>query len=268
MAFPGVWFDTVTMTVQITPDRLSQLKEELGDWASKHRASKKQVQSLLGKLNFVAKCVRPGRLFMSRMLDWLRTLTDNKPKLIPLSFKQDINWWCRFIDIFNGTRKVPPTIWGPHDSCLATDACLSGIGGVCLGGFFHFKIPNSMTGYTINELEATAVMVALKLWACKMSGKRCSIRCDNTTTVLAINNLKTRNTNLQNTVREIMFLCATYEIEIRAIHIPGLENRIPDWLSRWHLDSKFQKKFRQWNLVNRFSQRTVTDTMLQFSHNW
>jgi hypothetical protein len=73
MAFLGVWFDTNSMTVAVTPERLAELQLEFQHWQSRSSASLKQVQSLLGKLNFVAKCVRPGCLFMACMLDWLRS---------------------------------------------------------------------------------------------------------------------------------------------------------------------------------------------------
>ena len=32
----------------------------------------KELQSLLGKLNFVSQCVHPGRIFVNRLLNWLR----------------------------------------------------------------------------------------------------------------------------------------------------------------------------------------------------
>jgi hypothetical protein len=32
----------------------------------------KELQSLLGKLNFVSQCIHPGRIFVNRLLNWLR----------------------------------------------------------------------------------------------------------------------------------------------------------------------------------------------------
>ena len=53
-------------------------------------ASLKEVQSLLGKLNFVAACVRPGRFFILRMLKWLKFLYREEAKFhsIPLYVKK------------------------------------------------------------------------------------------------------------------------------------------------------------------------------------
>lgn len=68
MTFIGVLFNSETMTVEVTPERLTEIKALIVRWLDKDQATLKEIQSLLGKLNFVAACVRPGRIFISRML--------------------------------------------------------------------------------------------------------------------------------------------------------------------------------------------------------
>jgi hypothetical protein len=205
---------------------------------------------------------------MARMLDWLRSFDNGRSRIIPDSFRKDLAWWQRFMTTFNSTRRIPPTIWGPHDAHLATDACLSGLGGTSRTHFFHLQVPHKLRGLSINVLEAYTVMVALKLWASQFKGLRISIRCDNATTVFAINNLRTRCPTLQQIVREIMFTCATGQFEVRAVHIPGLQNRIPDWLSRWHLDAQYQRKFLAFNSQAGLQLSQVHPDLFHFSHNW
>ena len=74
MTFIGVLFNTETITIEITEDRLNELRLLLRSWLNREKASLKGIQSLLGKLNFVAACVRPGRFFISRMIKWLKVL--------------------------------------------------------------------------------------------------------------------------------------------------------------------------------------------------
>ena len=62
------------MTVEVTHERLREIKLLLATWLNKETASLKNIQSLLGKLNFVAACVRPGRIFVSRLIQWLKSL--------------------------------------------------------------------------------------------------------------------------------------------------------------------------------------------------
>ena len=88
------------------------------------------------------------------------------------------------------------------------------------------------------------IMVACKLWACKWRGKRILLLCDNSTTVRVLNSGKTKNLYLQKCLREIKYVASDYEFEVKAQHIQGENNRIPDYLSRWDTDVKYQDMFR------------------------
>ena len=48
---------------------------------------------------------------------------------------------------------------------------------------------------------------------------------------------------MQTCLREICFLAAVGEYEVKARHIEGVQNRLPDMLSRWNLDAKYSKEF-------------------------
>ena len=62
------------MTLHITQDRLEEILHLLDAWTHKVMADKIEVLSLVGKLVFVASCVKPGRIFISRMLNFLRVM--------------------------------------------------------------------------------------------------------------------------------------------------------------------------------------------------
>ncbi len=51
----GVCFDTNTLTMEIDPVRLEHINSELTGWLGKKQITKKEVESLVGLLNFVAK---------------------------------------------------------------------------------------------------------------------------------------------------------------------------------------------------------------------
>ena len=36
-----------------------------------------------------------------------------------------------------------------------------------------------------------------------------------------------------------------HEFELRAVHLPGEENRLADWLSRWEVDKIYSSKFNE-----------------------
>ena len=62
------------MTISIDPKKLQEIKKELNKWKTKKSATLRETQSLVGKLNFAATTVHAGRLFFSRVLNFLRTI--------------------------------------------------------------------------------------------------------------------------------------------------------------------------------------------------
>ena len=87
----------------------------------KMMASKKELQSLLGKLNFVAQCVKPGRIFISRLLNWLREISDKGSFCIPLDLKIDLLWWNTFLQLYNGVSIMLSEKFSSPDEMLSVD---------------------------------------------------------------------------------------------------------------------------------------------------
>ena len=62
--FLGILFDMLSMTMQITPERLQEIKQLLEKWLMMKTTNLKELQSLLGKLNFAASTICAGRVFV------------------------------------------------------------------------------------------------------------------------------------------------------------------------------------------------------------
>ena len=80
MTFLCVLFNTRTMTIEVTPECLDEIRKLIEQWLGKEYATLEEIQSLLGKLNFVPSCVKPSRIFISRLLSWLRSLLISQMK--------------------------------------------------------------------------------------------------------------------------------------------------------------------------------------------
>lgn len=246
MEFLGIEFDTLKMECRISSQRLLEIKELLNKWLGKKSATKVQLQSLIGSLQFIGKCVAPGRVFIGRMLETLRKLKCQYHKFkLKCEFKKDLLWWQRFLCKYNGISIIPEQLWCKPDKVLSTDACLEGCGGVCENEYFHVMYPEEIKRQklSINALEMLTVTVALKLWSKNLHGKRLLIYCDNLMCVNAINTGKVKDSFLLLNLREQRFLCAVHEYELKAVHLPGCENRLPDSLSRWSLSDKYKNIF-------------------------
>ena len=101
------------MVFEVPADRLSDLKTELLQWTQFSTFTRRQLQSLLGKLSFVTACVWPGQIFMSRLLNRLRSLP-SKPSCFPITsdILSDIDWLLTLLPNFNGSAMI---VFGPRD---------------------------------------------------------------------------------------------------------------------------------------------------------
>ena len=271
MVFLGVEFCTIKMECRITDARLAEIKQLILSWLGKKFATKVELQSLIGSLQFVAKCVRPGRVFIGRMLHVLGKLKNQHHKFdLKSEFRKDLCWWKQFLDVYNGVSLIPDVMWSKPDKIFATDACLQGCGGFCENEYFHAIYPTFIKSkkLCINSLEMLTVTVALKLWAHKLSGKKALIYCDNEVTVQAINSGKVKDSFLLKNLREQRYLCALNDCEIKAVHLPGSQNRLADALSRWTLSSVYVNKFKELTKYKNMKNIIVKDILFKFNDNY
>ena len=245
LCFLGVWFNSESMTMEVKPERLCQITAELEKWLHRDSACRKEVESLVGQLSFVSKCVRPSRAFMARIYNTLRDMPHTGQVTIPQECKEDLEWWHKFLPKYNGVSLIPQTHWSEIDSIIASDACISGCGAVnhLRQEFFHceFRDMVNIEGLHINELELLTLMAAIKLWGATLKGQRFRIHCDNMVAVNVMNNTRSRNRFMQACMREIAYWAAIEQFEVRVEHIEGSENRLPDALSRWHLGQGYRE---------------------------
>ena len=149
---------------------------------------------------------------------------------------------------FNDIGMIPEKRWWGPNALFSTDACLTGLAGWSQGEFFKTQIPwciRKLPNVSINELEALAILSGLKLWGHKVAGVKFLIQCDNNNSVLAINTGKSRNVFMQTLLREMCYILALNDAQMRAIHLPANQNRICDSLSRYHTHQKFRNHFHK-----------------------
>ena len=164
------------------------MKVELDYFAKRKRSSKKQLQSLAGKLNWAAGVIYTGRVFLRRILDAIRPLSAEHHKcVISPAIRLDIKWWTNFMSIFNGCSLILDAL--PATS-FSTDACDVGAGAYYDGDWFYCTWSADcpeLENEHINLKELAAVVLAIQRWAPLWANKRVFVWSDNTTTVSIIN---------------------------------------------------------------------------------
>lgn len=269
MPFIGIMFDTIKLTLEITPDRLIEIQELLDTWGSKSHASKTELESFTGKLSFVAACVRPGRIFLARIYNAM-SLWSSGSSPIPVEMQKDIWWWQKFMKTYNGISMMPWQEFGEPDEELTTDACLLGGGATLDGQHFACRFPDWLleTKPNINYLEFLVIIIAAKVWKRKLRNKRIMVHCDNLVTVFIINTGRAKSRLLQKASRELAFVAATGGFEIRSQHLPGSQNRVADWLSRMHFNQAARDQFTQWNRIHKSQEVQVSHDLFQLDELW
>lgn len=278
MEFLGITVDTVKLTLEVTSDRVLEISLLVQAWLRKKKASLRELQSILGKLHFVSTCVRPGRLFVSRLLNWLRSAFPSNVvgsghkiyRKIPVEVQKDLLWWHRFLSSYNGISMMSLEDWSSPDEIFSSDACLEGFGAITSNQYFHAVFPSDITKdqLHINCLELLAIVVAVKIWGKTFCGKKILIFCDNEASVQVINSGSSKDAFMQTCLRELCFIQASFQFEVRARHILGVENRLADYLSRWHCSHKYRELFKSAISVDRYEEVPVLMSDFSFLNNW
>lgn len=250
----GVELNSIDLTLSVSPDRLSDIQELLHGWLAKRSTTKSALQSLVGKLVFVSKCVHQSRVFIARILHLLRSVKSNQQHInLNTEFWKDILWWCRFLQEYNGVSMISTAHWSSPGEVFSTDACLTGCGGISASQYFHAEFPDFVLSQDldINCLELLTIVVTLKLWGYLWHGLCLTVHCD-VVAVMALNSGRCRNSFINSCLRGICYLAASFEFELHAIHLPGVFNNDADVLSRWHarpVNEQFLLRVKSDNLV-------------------
>ena len=194
----------------------------------------------MGKLQFICAVVRPGRVFISRVLHTLRNNYEEKEVVLDDEFKKDIYWWKKFLPDCNGVG----ILWMLHikqpNRIGSSDACLEAMGAVCGKEYIKIRFPPEWRGSNIANLELLAIIVMVKTWGEQFKGKSVLFKCDNEAVVNVVNTGRARDCTLLLLMRELVFVAAQ-KFEYRAVFLPGRKNILPDILSRWHESQKLRK---------------------------
>ena len=69
LEFLRISLDSVNMVAFLPPDKLSQARTLLGRWRKRSSCKLKELQSLIGILQFACRVIAPGRTFLRRMIN-------------------------------------------------------------------------------------------------------------------------------------------------------------------------------------------------------
>ena len=113
---------------------------------------------------------------------------------------------------------------------FSTDACMIRGRVTCLDKSITFAFPDFVLSAAthISALELFTIIVAVKIWVPILQHQQFIISCDNEAAVTIITAGSPRDSFMQSCLRELWFLSAINNFDIRAWHIPGEHNSLAD----------------------------------------
>lgn len=240
MEWLGFEIDSLELIVTIPKKKLSEVLHEVTEWESKTSASRRELQSLAGKLAHISSCIRHARKFMSRLLAQLRSTPSNQRRKIGLELRKDLAWFKQCAAGLN-TKQIIQLNWPVF--AIECDACLTGGGGFSNTHCYATSFPREwQERYHISQLEAINALVAVKtLVPCELSNHVIVIKTDNSASASVLVTGRSQDPILAACSRELAMMVVMQQLEIEVTHVPGTSLTLADALSRRHLDPSMRE---------------------------
>jgi hypothetical protein len=255
LVFLGIQIDTIRCELSLPEDKLSSIRTLVADFQARKRLTKQQLQSLTGKLNFAARVVRGARLFLRHFYDAIAGLKMRHHKLrLRGAIKQDLLWWDTFLSDFNG---IAAFIDDTPVTPILTDSSLFAGGAFCNGDFYYTVWHTDFTQIAdscINYKEAMIATLAVQRWGYRLANRTVILYTDNMCAAAIINKNSCKNKVLLQSLRDMFWVAVKYNFVVKAIHMPGYLQTIPDAISRLQENGgllRVEKLINVWYMCHR-----------------
>ena len=234
LTFLGIEIDTRCGTLSLNADKTARLVELLKRHLKRKRLSRKQLQSLAGRLTWAAAVLPWGRLHVRSLFDQIACLHGDNHKILVSLIAEDLQWWLVFLH----NPSYRHFIWDRRPEVkISCDASQAAGGAFCLNDWFFTAwsadLP-SIASEHINIKELAIAIAAVFRWADALRNKQIVIVTDNAATQAILNKGTSPAPAAAGLLRLLSALIVQLGSSISAVHIPGCLNHIPDAISRLH----------------------------------
>ena len=247
--FLGIQLDSKNWTASLPLQKLELYSLEVEKAIEAKFLKQHELQEIVGKLAF-ASIVVPARAFLRRLLDKTNSMANRNSRVtVTKGMKEDLATWLQFLKQYNGTtffralEVLPSTYLN-----MGADASKEGYGatfGKCwiqerYTGDWRTLFESKEIGITI--LELYPIYVLMGVFGHKIRNSTILFHSDNTGVVEVINKQTSSSKVAMRIVRPLVLLLIKHNISLRSVHVPGIENVVPDTISRFQETPEFLKQ--------------------------
>ena len=244
IVYLGVNLNLDDLTLSLPMDKVQQLLVYAHKVQEAEFLSRRDLERLVGFLNFAADFLPLGRLYLKPIIHWLNQNTSafirDQPTLVDQALREALLPW---LDIVALTSPIPMHL--PEATIeIMTDASRYGWSGVLLPHQVHGIWEEEEKLQSMNWMELKTILLVLLEFADYCQGQCIRLFTDNMTALACLNRQGSSHfVSLWSLIKEILELCQEKEIVLLPVHIAGPLNVLADKGSRsspisteWSLD--------------------------------
>ena len=252
LVFLGLELDSRALEVRLPQYKLEELKELIKRWEGLKTCLRKDLDSLVGKLAHAAQVVPPGKTFLRRMFEPKAATSRIQGKIrLNQGFRSDLMWWAMFLETWNRVSMMREHRDTPATTHIWTDASGSfgcGAWNPATGEWIQLEWPTPHQSCSggfeeegITTQELLPIVLACAVWGRGWMGQAVEVHCDNTGAVAVVNSGYSHTARIMHLLRCLFFIRAQFQVELWAVHIPGIQNSMADAISQNNLHYLFSQ---------------------------
>lgn len=238
MEFLGITLDSDRMEARLPKDKLHRCNNLISEYKNRKSITLRNLQSLIGTLQFATSVILPGRTFLRRLIDLTIGVKRNNYSIrLKKDARLDLCMWEKFLLSHNGRSFFLNDFWlSSIDIDLYTDASSTiGYGAVLHRKWFFGTWEREFRDLHINILELYPITAALLTWGHLLSNHCITIYTDNQALSYILNKQTSPCPKIMHMIRALVLCCIKHNILFRAFHIFGIDNCLADNLSRFQV---------------------------------